>query len=102
MSTDVLSANMLHATLPNPHQFSEHTPGLKLLKDLFGKLRDMLALSLEILVLIYVICLKGNPDAMILTYLIVSLFVVLLMMPTNEFGGAGLCAVVLFVVAPWS
>lgn len=79
----------MHATLPNSQQFGNYTPGLKLLEDLFKSVHNILALSLEILVLIYVIYLKGNPDAVILTYLVVFFFVVLFLMPTNAFGGAG-------------
>lgn len=82
-------ANSLHAALPNSQQFGNYTPGLKLLEDLFKSVHNILALSLEILVLIYVIYLKGNPDAVILTYLVVFFFVVLFLMPTNAFGGAG-------------
>jgi hypothetical protein len=88
--TNEFSANTLHATLPNPHQFGDYVPGLKLFEDLCSRFNDMLALSLEIFVLSYVIHVKDNHDALMLAHLVVFLFVVLSMMPTNGFGGAGM------------
>jgi hypothetical protein len=84
-----LSADIRHATLPNPHQFGDHAPGLRFLEDLFDRVRDMLTLSLQIFVLIYVISTKNNPDGLIVTYLVTFFFGVLFFMPTNGFGGAG-------------
>ena len=99
MDANNLSAHSSHATLPNPHQFGNHTPGLKLLQDLFSKIFNMLALFLDILVLIYAVYKKNNPDALILTYLVILFFAVLFFMPTNAFGGAGLSPGIVFVVA---
>jgi len=82
-----LTDNSSHAALADARGNS--APGLNLLEELFSQTRTILTVSLQIAVLSYVIYSKGNPHAQILTYLVMLFFLVMFIMPTNSFGGAG-------------
>jgi hypothetical protein len=79
----------IHEILPTTGGVSEAAPGLNFITELSARLRNIVALVLDILVLFRIIFLTRNPDAKILGSLWTLFCVLIYCAPSNAIGGAG-------------
>ena len=78
-----------HGTIPSSWGFCEGAPGLSFLTELSTRVGNTITLILDILVLVRIIFLTGNPDARIFGSFGALFFAIVCYAPSNVIGGVG-------------